>query len=80
MENKKVFIVNIDKEGNKTYSERNLTPEEIQKTNEEERIQKGREEDMFENAEDLNCDKCGKIIGKVYANDLNGSRFYCDNC
>lgn len=31
-------------------------------------------------AVDLFCDKCGGVMGKVYENDLNGSKFYHTDC
>jgi hypothetical protein len=34
----------------------------------------------FKNLEHLNCDECGNCFGMCYANDLNGSRFYCLQC
>lgn len=38
---------------------------------------KDREESSFMNKEELLCDYCGALMGYAYANDLNGSRFYC---
>lgn len=32
------------------------------------------------NLETLNCDKCEQPMGLMYANDLEGSRFYHDSC
>lgn len=32
------------------------------------------------NTEELLCDKCGGVMGRVYANDLNGSGFYHSEC
>lgn len=30
--------------------------------------------------DDLECSWCGKFICKTYADDLNGSYFYCVDC
>lgn len=51
-----------------------------EKAEENNRVSVDREDYMQANTEDLICDNCGATIGRVYANDLNGSRFYCTNC
>jgi hypothetical protein len=42
--------------------------------------EKLREQQDFNASVALCCDRCDKVIGYVYVNDLEGSRFYCSEC
>lgn len=59
---------------------RDETEEEALKREEDKTLNKQREVDMEANSEPLYCDGCGGLMGYTYANDLNGSRFYCLIC
>lgn len=75
-----VFIEGDPKKATFRKVSRLETASEARKRVREERVRQANEKYKKENTEKLNCDACGLSMGRVYANDLEGSRFYHAKC
>ena len=60
--------------------ERMETSQEARQRIKNEKEREQREIYMKKNTERLSCDSCGLSMGRVYTNDLEGSRFYHSEC
>lgn len=75
-----IIHVIVEDNGVITHSFRPETPEEIRKRNERGLEEQKASDYAIRNALPLYCDMCSAKLGFVYANDLEGSKFYCDEC
>lgn len=57
-----------------------ICPKHIRENEEKQRNDLEREKTALESSTELRCDTCEMHLGYIYANDIEGCRFYCDNC
>lgn len=70
----------INGKGVRTAIFRDETPEEVAQRVLEDKRKADSEAYKKQHTETLACDACGLSMGRVYAGDLEGSRFYHDHC